>query len=98
MTDRRTTLSEKIVLSSREEVDRLCREFDCSEAELLHAVWKAGPDAHSVRAFLNRRLARLESAWDQLDGLGHGAMLLAAADKQLLTEISGVLDALAGNA
>ena len=62
MTGPLTPPSRQIVLSSRDELHRLCRQFACDEAELLHAVWKAGPDADSVRAFLDRRLQRTPGA------------------------------------
>jgi hypothetical protein len=62
MSQERTPVSRQIVLSSREELRRWCLQLACSEAELLHAVWKAGPDATKVQAFLDEELAARLSA------------------------------------
>ena len=60
------------MLSSADELRRLCRQFACDEAELLHAVWKAGPDAESVRAFLDQRLQRTADTAKASDAMTRG--------------------------
>jgi len=45
--------SQAISLDDRDAVERWCRQFGCSEADLIRAVWKVGNRAADVERFLN---------------------------------------------
>jgi len=45
--------SEAIALDDRDAVERWCRQFGCSEADLIRAVWKVGNRSVDVERFLN---------------------------------------------
>jgi Protein of unknown function (DUF3606) len=66
--ERQGASGEQIVLSSAQELQRWRAEFGCGEAELLHALWKVGPDAEAVRRFLDQKLHDQQVAQQQGGG------------------------------
>jgi hypothetical protein len=43
---------ERIALDDPRSVAHWCARFDCTEPELIHAVWKVGHDPKDVARFL----------------------------------------------